>query len=308
MQKFRILSLDGGGVRGAYSASVLAEIQRNMDQPISKYFDLIVGTSTGGILAIGLGTGVTPDKIVEFYEEFGPKIFPITNWLGVKWNSLRQLVVGNKNDSDILQESLKNIYQESILGSCNPSVVVVSYNATRDGPHLFKSHDDRHKHLMAYQIAMATSAAPLYFQAIDLPLGQDRENQTFVDGGVWANCPVLVGIAEAVSFFGKRLDEIEVLSIGTTYKPFRIKEKHKEGSLVDWSLGRDLAAFIGSAQEAGSFGTARTMLGENNIHRITNRQAEHIPLDDASKIEELIALGKYAAQQEMSKVKAMFFK
>ncbi len=81
MSKFKILSLDGGGVRGAYTAAALETLQSKIETPLAGHFDLIVGTSTGGIIAIGLGLGVTPAELVEFYRNKGKEIFPITGWL-----------------------------------------------------------------------------------------------------------------------------------------------------------------------------------------------------------------------------------
>ena len=82
MNVFRILSLDGGGVRGAYSAGVLAEIQKSIEGKVIDYFDLITGTSTGGILAIGLGLGLSPTDLVNFYQTKGTEIFPVTGVWG----------------------------------------------------------------------------------------------------------------------------------------------------------------------------------------------------------------------------------
>ncbi len=87
-ERFQILSLDGGGIRGLFSAAVLAAIEEDLQTSIAKHFDLIAGTSTGGIIAIALGLGLSPAEIVSFYEEHGPRIF--SNPLGIRW--LRQWV------------------------------------------------------------------------------------------------------------------------------------------------------------------------------------------------------------------------
>src|SRR3977135_1029466 len=73
---FQILSLDGGGYKGMFSAAVLAAIEEDLDRPIAQHFDLIVGTSTGGIIALGLGAGLRPTEIVDFYTAWGSRIFP----------------------------------------------------------------------------------------------------------------------------------------------------------------------------------------------------------------------------------------
>lgn len=92
MSMFKILSLDGGGVRGAYTASALASLQSKMQTPLADHFDLIVGTSTGGIIAIGLGLGIPPARLVEFYRSKGKEIFPVTGWLGGFLQTTKQLL------------------------------------------------------------------------------------------------------------------------------------------------------------------------------------------------------------------------
>lgn len=309
MSKFKILSLDGGGIRGAYSAAALSELQSKIEVPLVDYFDLIVGTSTGGIIAIGLGLGVTPEKLVEFYRNKGKKIFPVTGWLSGLIKQGKQLIVGTKHDANRLLNALNSVLDDKLFGDSKRPLVIVSYNASRqpDGPHLFKTTREDHRKFKASMVALATSAAPLYFQAVELPLGDKGESQTFVDGGIWANCPTLVGITEAVRFYGKQLQDLYVLSVGTTYKPFKIKEEHKKGSLLNWTLGKDLAALVGSAQQAGAWGTTKAMLGEDHCRRITSTKDENIPLDDATHINDLIAWGKEDALEQFSSIKAMFF-
>lgn len=74
-QRFQILSLDGGGIKGLFSAAVLAKIEEDLGVTVADHFDLITGTSTGGIIALGLGIGLHPREIVHFYVSQGPAIF-----------------------------------------------------------------------------------------------------------------------------------------------------------------------------------------------------------------------------------------
>ncbi len=309
MNVFRILSLDGGGVRGAYSAGVLAEIQKSIEGKVIDYFDLITGTSTGGILAIGLGLGLSPTDLVNFYQTKGTEIFPVTGVWGGFLRKVRQLIVETKYDFSKLESALETILEERKLGESLRPLIITSYNASRDGAHLFKTyhHPDHNRHykMKAVHIAMATSAAPTYFNARDLPLGDRGKEQTFVDGGIWANCPVLVGVAEAIRYFGKNLEQIEVLSIGTTYMPFKIKERQKAGAGLDWGL--DLVDLMMSAQQASIIGTAKILLGESRVTRITRPTEEEIPLDDAKRIQELIDWGKEDAKEKLPFVVTKFF-
>jgi len=309
MSKFKILSLDGGGVRGAYTASALAALQSKLETTaLADHFDLIVGTSTGGIIAIGLGLGISPERLVEFYRNKGNEIFPVTGWLGGYIRTAKQLLVGTKHNQSRLLEALDSVLDDKLFGDSKHPLVIVSYNATRDGPHLFKTTRADHKPFKASMVALATSAAPTYFAAMPLPLGRNGESQTFVDGGIWANCPALVGVTEAVRFHAKQLQDLHILSVGTTYRPFTIAKAQEKGSiLLDWDFGRDLAALVGSAQQGGTWGTTETLLGEDHCIRITSTTSESIPLDDASRIEDLIALGQRDALKQYGDVARMFF-
>jgi uncharacterized protein len=305
MDRFRILSLDGGGVRGVYSAAALAAIEEEIGGSITDFFDLITGTSTGGILGIGLGLGLPARRLLGFYQERAQEIFPSTGLLA----KTRQLIT-SKHDSTTLRSALKQEFGNRKLGDSRRPLVITSYNASRDGPHLFKTFHhpahDRHYQMDAADIALATSAAPLYFRSVKLPLGTDRENQTFLDGGIWANCPVVVGIAEAVRYFHVPLDQIDVLSIGTTYKPFRIVDSQMGGGLVQWRWA--LISLLFSAQQSSSVGTANVLLS-NPIARITNRVEAEIALDatKASQMAELADLGRDNAQMMMPKLHQRFF-
>lgn len=308
MSIFRILSLDGGGVRGAYTASALAALESKVGAPLVDHFDLIVGTSTGGIIAIGLGLGIAPARLAEFYKQRGADIFPRTGWLTSFVQTAKQLFVGTKHDQEQLLNALKSELSDEPFGHAKCPLVIVSYNASRDGPHLFKTTRPDHQRFKAYMVALATSAAPTYFSAVPLPLGKDGEEQVFVDGGIWANCPALVGVAEAVRSYGKRLEDLNLLSVGTTYKPFTIGQAQTQGSIVlDWNFGRDLAALVGSAQQAGTWGTTQFLLGEDHCIRVTSTTSDQIPLDDSSRIDDLIALGARDALERFDNVERMFF-
>src|SRR6266480_5494931 len=107
---FRILSLDGGGIRGVFPAAFLSKLEEHLDKPIGRYFDLIAGTSTGGIIAIGLGLGLSAGDIVKLYVEQGPAIFDqehgvVGNWVRAKVRGMAHLFV-TKHSSEPLRRAL----------------------------------------------------------------------------------------------------------------------------------------------------------------------------------------------------------
>ena len=107
---FRILSLDGGGIRGVFPAAFMARLEEHLEHPIGRYFDLIAGTSTGGIIAIGLGLGLSAGEILKLYVEQGPAIFgqghgAVENWVRQKLRGMAHLLV-TKHSSEPLRHAL----------------------------------------------------------------------------------------------------------------------------------------------------------------------------------------------------------
>src|SRR5437899_3194933 len=114
MSRFRILSLDGGGIKGAFTASVMASLEEETGKAAADYFDLITGTSTGGIVALGLGLSLPAKQIMEFYRERGPTIFPNTSLVQRTRSILRQLIAP-KHSHDVLKEALRQVLGERRL-------------------------------------------------------------------------------------------------------------------------------------------------------------------------------------------------
>lgn len=302
MSRVRILSLDGGGVKGAYSAAVLASIEKQSKIPIHECFDLITGSSTGGILAIGLALGISAADLCKLYEEKAKDIFPysgaLAGWLGVK------------HDSEKLKRVLDQYFGNRSFGEAKTRLVVTAYNASSDNPHVFKTFHhpdlDRHYKLSAAQIALATAAAPTYFEAMTLPLGETGEkDQVFLDGGVWANAPTLVGITEAVRYMDATLAYINMLSIGTGYKPFTISKKLMSGGKLTWVTG-GLIEFLLGAQQASAVGTAKTLLSDDRFVRIQKVLEEDIKMDDAKQVGQMIEFGKEDGKKECEKILQIF--
>src|SRR2546426_3847238 len=161
-ERFQIMSFDGGGIKGLFSAAVLAKLEDDLSTDISGHFDLIVGTSTGGIIALGLGLGMKPREIVQFYMEKGPKIFGsslglrrISHWFCRKF------------DQTPLRNALQECFKDKRLADSKKRLVITSYNLGADDIYLFKTpHHKRLKRdykVPMWEIALATSAAPTYF-------------------------------------------------------------------------------------------------------------------------------------------------
>lgn len=222
-----ILSLDGGGIRGLIPARILREIERRAAKPISGLFDLIVGTSTGGILAVGLARGrkadnedpCTAEDLAKIYSDRGGEIFSRSFWKGV--TNLGGLS-DEKYDAEPLEEILEEILGDAELKDTAPDIIVTSYDIERREPYLFKTskareEEDGRNHLLRH-VARATSAAPTYFEAFLLDNtqweGEKNNRRALVDGGVFANNPSTIALSEALSS-GTGLNDILLCSLGT---------------------------------------------------------------------------------------------
>jgi patatin-like phospholipase/acyl hydrolase len=294
---FRILSLDGGGIKGAFTASVLAAIEDEIQEPIGEYFDLIAGTSTGGILALGLGFRIPAKEILKFYREEGPKIFPATGRL--EFAGLFRQLFTTKYSYVPLRKALVHVLHDRKLRDSQSHLIIPMYDAIHGHTHLFKTA--AHPDVLAVDVACATSAAPTYFASAPF------EGSSFVDGGVWANSPVLVAVVEAISFLNGPVDQIDVLSIGTTATPFNIA-KNRSAGIIKWNVGMINLMFEAQAEMA--LKQAGFLLKERvlRIDRLT--EPGEFSLDDArpEKIDQLMKLGSDVAKENLEAVKTRFVK
>lgn len=258
-ERFQILALDGGGFRGMFSAAVLARLEEDLGVRIADHFDLIAGTSTGGIIALGLGLGLPPQQILEFYTEHGPRIFRDRSRL----RGLRHLMRA-KYSSEPLRAALTEVFGERTFGESTKRLVITSYNVAADDVYLFRTphlpglkRDWREK---AVNVALATSAAPTY-----LP-GMPLDGARLVDGGVWANNPAMVALTEAVGPLSVPLDAIRVFSLGTTTD---VRHRHRRldrGGLLPWA--RDAVEVLMRAQSESAAKQVRHFVGKDNVLRL----------------------------------------
>jgi hypothetical protein len=255
---FRILSLDGGGIKGAFTASVLASLEEDTGCAAVDHFDLITGTSTGGIIAIGLGLGLSARKICEFYHKKGATIFPGTSLVQRTGSMFRQFF-SPKHSHAVLRDALAEVLGARKFGESKCRLVIPTYDAIAGRIFLMKTaHHERFRYDIdapAVDVALATSAAPTYFAAAPFPTHADA---SYVDGGIWANSPVMVGLAEAVAFLGTPLDEIDMLSIGATTRPFNIAQ-HAHSGIAQWNAGLVEVMFEG--QMEADLAQAKLLLG-----------------------------------------------
>ena len=294
-RRYRVLSLDGGGIKGTYTAAVLENLERLSGKRVSEHFDLIAGTSTGGIIAIAIGLGVPLPQILNLYVEQGQEIFPVpTPGLRGKLASLWRHARRPKHSQEVLAEALEHVIGGRKFGESANRLVIPAYNAVSGDIQLFKT-----AHTPAYlmdcqrpatQVALATSAAPTFFSAY-----HDGRGGVYLDGGVWANCPAVIAVTEATAILGWPVEQIDVLSIGTTSAPFDIKHKKRRAGLLGWNIG--VVDLLQQAQGSGMLGIAKALTGKKLIRIDTVARPGRFSLDNASEVSDLKALGENSARQ-----------
>lgn len=287
VRPLRILSLDGGGIKGIFSTSYLAELERQLgDVNIGNYFDLIAGTSTGGIIGLGLAKGLSAREIDALYIQNGRDLFPSDRWTAKKIKYLggfvhRRLskkshsramlahdVFYSKYDSEPLRDLLDKIVGESILGDAKMALCIPSVNAEKHEPAIFKTPHhpdfkmDWSKRMV--EVGMGTSAAPTYFKpSVD-------DHYQLLDGALIGNNPIMMAVIDMISRVDIKPSDIRVLSLGTGAKLPPLTRKQIEGAgLWAWKEAVDHFNFY---QSKNALGQASLLIGPQNIHR-----AEPIP-------------------------------
>ena len=221
----RVLSIDGGGIRGIIPALVLADIERRTGRRVAELFDLVAGTSTGGILACALTIPDAPpaSEIVDLYRRRGPAIFRRSLWQRI---SSADGLLDEKHDAHELVRALRDQLGDARLSDATTNVLVTSYDLVARQPHFFKSwRPDRDAAMV--DVAHATAAAPTYFEPLAL------DGRSLIDGGVFATNPAMCAYAEA-----RRLRPDEacyVVSLGTGEHTRSIAHEQAAGwGLVEW--------------------------------------------------------------------------
>lgn len=299
---FRILALDGGGLRGTFTAAVLAKwddmIKSGGGNQLVKHFDLVAGTSTGAILAIGLGLGLTPAEMLAFYRTQGPKIFP-------KNRKLRHWLK-SKHESQTLRETLKSVFGDRTLtpdSICRLVLPTVRANHGEAEAIVTAHCPDRTAFatISAVDAALASSAAPTYFD--EAIVDNAISVESYLDGGIWANNPVLPAIAEAVRHLKIPLDRIDVLSIGTMCNETDFTESLGKGKAGWAPTSADL---FFAAQEHAATELADSFLSPARHLRVNQHTLCEIKLDDVEAIEDMAQRGANVGKDSFVAVRSRF--
>jgi patatin-like phospholipase/acyl hydrolase len=282
--RFQILALDGGGVKALFTAHVLARLEDDLGVCIRDSFDLIAGTSAGGIIALALGAGLRPADIVQHYQQLAATVFPANRR---RWWRLPARLRRPTYPQQPLRDTLHQVFGDRRLGDSDRRLVIPAWDVQCGQVHLFKTpHHPRLTRdwkIPMVDVALATTAAPTFLAAARV------DGHRLVDGGTWANNPSVVAITEAVNLLGMPLNAIRVLNVGTTDEVTNHPKKLDNGGLATWA--RHAAQLVLTASSRGAQGIAEHLVGRDRYSRFDAQvPAGLYRLDDADP-DDLAGLG-----------------
>ena len=268
-------------------AAILSEIEtRHLGgRSAGDYFDLITGTSTGGIISLGLAIGKTAQTILQLYMDHGEKVFPPArrDLLRIRsaWRWIKALQ-HHRYDPAPLEEQLKKVFQTSRIGDAQRRLCIPSFDGFTEvnvfkTPHHPDYKMDWKEELVT--VAMATAAAPTFF-----PIYRNGQ-RAFADGGVWANNPLMIGLVDALVCYQLQRRQVHILSLGTGDTEMQFTEAQLlHGGLLDW---KEIIMSAMHLQSQNATGQGGLLIGRDQLIRLNAPQPlpsiKPIDLDDFAR-------------------------
>jgi uncharacterized protein len=303
-RKFRILSIDGGGIKGIFPAALLAEVEKLFlgGESAGQFFDLIVGTSTGGIIALGLGASLSARQMLDLYMTKGSEIFPpgrVARWFG----NARSLAMYRYNRS-ALTAALADVLGARVLAQSNRRLCIPAFEGHHGEVYVFKTPHHPDFHLDGIQtmvdVAQATSAAPTYFRS------HDSGGYRFIDGGLWANNPVMLGMVDALTCFPLDPIDVQILSLGCGRHASIVRGWQAWGGLFSW---RSAIASAMDLQSQNATAQARLLAGPEEVVRLEPTVSPAMRLDDWERASaELPAEAQRILKIKAERIESLFFR
>jgi len=312
---FLALSIDGGGFRGLYTATLLKRLSilfAGKEIDLGSKFSLIAGTSTGGIIACALAANVPLTQIIDFYTQRGEAIFsrpkpashPKPTSSFTLWKYLKIFIWGffqipiwiwairtpNCSQQE-LKKALQEIFKEKTLGEIyndrKIALCVPTVNLANNRPLVFKTPHfpriNRDNNLSLVDTCLATSAAPIYFPAAKIKCPIQNSEAMFIDGGLWANNPILIALIEALEMAAPDQD-ITILSVGTAAPPSGNLTENPNLSAFDWGLGAEVITSTLNSQSVGTSFIADFLA--THLSRQGKRKVEIIRLAELPRVKD----------------------
>lgn len=328
---FRILALAGGGLRGAFAIGVLAEIEQSLERPLTDYFDLIAGTSTGAITASALCRGTTAAEVQAFYEKHSREIFhpreplvpkhylkpvyPLLRWYLRKRSgtNLDHFFQSRYCPFRLRESMVDGFGDETMADATRCRLIVPSVNLTDGETYVFRTPHlpiDRPEYDWPIaDIIVAATAAPTYFPHKRLPDGKD-----YADGGLWAIDPGVVGLAEAARILDEetrcagqtgRLDDVHMLSIGTGRATYTLAPPGGDAGSLFWA--RHVADVMSISQVQGTQLPLHMVLGKRYHQVDFPLEDSSWTLDNTSITEQLFQIGRNRGRELVRELETPFF-
>lgn len=303
---FRILAIDGGGIRGIFPAQILKRIKEELAIDFCKETQIIAGTSTGAIIAAGLAVGYPIERIVDLYKTEGSKIFQ-RNYSEAfnkfNWKGLFQSKYGNA----YLKKMLNDLFKSLTLSETKVRLMIPASDISNGSVFIFKSNYDggfvRDKDTKIADAVLASCAAPTFFNPVKV------KEYLLADGGLWANNPSLIALTEAMGRrFKKDKNQIRILSLGTGLgkRYYNPKDSKKEWGFKQWGVG--LISTVMNLQSINVDNVVSFIL-DNDDRRFVRINFDtdcEVALDDVTSIDNLVARADEAFTYNFSKIKSFF--
>lgn len=301
---FRILSIDGGGIRGVYPAHVLHCIESRLDIALYDAFDMITGTSTGSIIAGGIATQVDAAQFVNMYREHGEKIFykRTFTWPKWLWKDQIQPMIHSLYRSEYLENILTKIFTDRRLGGITKPLLLPASDIGNGCVHVLKSgystEFTRDNDVLVKDAVLASCSAPTYFDPHKI------NHYLLADGGLWANNPALAAVIDAQKRLGVDQSDIQILTIGTGHS----KTMYGTNGLRRWGLvngwrNKEFINLILSLQSQSAMNYLGLLLRKEQLLRIDFESDLPLPLDDVSKLDDLVARADHDFTHNSEKIR-----
>ena len=301
---FQILTIDGGGFRGAYSAHLLKCIEEGFLVDWRRDFRLLAGTSTGSIIAAALAMGISASDVLDMYEEHGAEIFR-------KPPGPRLRHFHSKYSNSSLRRVLSGFFGDAKLGDIETPLIIPATDIGNGCVHVFKSsyHSEfvRDKDVRVVDAVLASCSAPTYFPPFYLP---GKQPYLLADGGLWANSPSLIAAIDAKHRLDANLNDLRILSIGAgkakSFYPIRAFQKRGIfgwGFVTRWGSGKFIDMILSLQAE-----TANNMLGllleREQVLRLNFESDKDLPLDRPEEFYDLVSRADRKFTHESKKINA----
>lgn len=298
---FRILSIDGGGIRGIFPTHVLRRIEERLQVNLFDTFDMLAGTSTGSIIAAGIAAGVPVANIEAMYREHGTEIF-CKKRFSLPWKTAQPLFA-SVYDAQYLEEVLTEVFQDKRLGDIIKPLLLPSTDIGNGCVHVLKSGYSkvftRDNTVLVKDAVLASCSAPTYFDPHRL------DEYLLADGGLWANNPALAAVIDAQKRLGIAQDDIQILTIGTgrSKTMYGTNASRKWGLINGWKH-KKFINFILSLQSQSALNYLNLMLRPEQIKRVDFESDLPLPMDDVSILDDLISKADHKFTHESKSIRS----